>query len=139
MILGGEIHYQLPDAPPPPDDPPPPEKPPPPNPPPPPAEPQGRAAIGQKDRASAAPARRHAGGVADQNANDEDHENEKQNGKQFVENARRIVAAAVDLRLPICGIAAEHADDAVNATLDPARKIARLEARHDRARNNDRR
>ena len=43
------------------------------------------------------------------------------------------------LRLPLGAVARKHADDAVDAALDAAGKIAGLEARHDGARDDDRR
>jgi len=44
----------------------------------------------------------------------------------------------MDFWLPARGVAAEDADNAVNAAFDTARKITYLEARDDGARNNNR-
>ena len=41
------------------------------------------------------------------------------------------------LRLPIGGVAVEHADNAVHAALDAAGKVVGLEARNDGAGNDD--
>jgi len=44
----------------------------------------------------------------------------------------------MDFWLPVRGVAAEDADDAVNPTFDAARKVARLETRHNSAGNYNR-
>ena len=78
-------------------------------------------------------------GIVDQIPADEEDQQKEQDRKQFVEVALGIVLPDVDLALPVRGVAAQDADDAVDAAADAAGKIAGLEPRHDRARNDHRR
>src|SRR3984885_5641391 len=102
-----------------------------------------RAAIGDEERTGATPRAAARGtataGIADQIPADEEDQQKEQDRKQFVEVALGIVLADIDLALPVRRVAAQDADNPVNAAADAAGKIARLEPRHDRARNDHRR
>src|SRR5579863_1528789 len=99
------------------------------------------AAVRNEHRAAAAidvaPARCVAH-IADQKSENEDDRQEEQKRKERIENTRGIVVTYGGLRLPIGSVAAEHADNALDAALDAAGEIAGLEPRDDGARDDDR-
>lgn len=116
-------HHQLPEAPPPPDDPPPPEKPPPDHPPPePPRYPPPRPELISMPSRNERRLPRWLGGVSRKKMNT------KSPGTEGVE--RRILADDAQLRVlfPLRGIRRQNSDDVVDAALDAAAEIPRLEA-----------
>jgi hypothetical protein len=77
--------------------------------------------------------RYQSGNPSDNQPKDHPNNKEPKDRKQGIQGARLVSAQQrLRLRLPIGGIAVEHADDAIDATVDTAGKIARLELRNDR-------